>query len=118
LHLWVVPLAGQISSTLWSAKRNCYETNLDIANHGMGIQDRWLQFKLSQEWHQWLNIRHPILLCQLYHTHPTARNQPPTPILQCTKNFWHDPVQAQGLSKLNTNNNPTTKFVTMNKPGI
>jgi hypothetical protein len=27
-------------------------------------------------------------------------------------------VQAQGLSKLNTNNNPTTKFVTMNKPGI
>jgi hypothetical protein len=39
-------------SDIFDHQRNCYETNLDIANHGMGIRDGWLQFKLSQERHQ------------------------------------------------------------------
>jgi hypothetical protein len=52
----------------------------------MGIQDRWLQFKLSQERHQWLNIRHPILLCQLYHTHPQPGTNHPHPFFSVPKN--------------------------------
>ncbi len=66
-------------------QRNCYETNLDIANHGMGIRDGWLQFKLSQERHQWLNICHPILLCQLYHTHPQPGTNHPHPFFSVQK---------------------------------
>ncbi len=110
LHLWVVPLAGQISSTLWSAKRNCYETNLDIANHGMGIQDRWLQFKLSQEWHQWLNICHPILLCQLYHTHtPQPGTNHPHPFFSVQK-FLAWPSASSRFIKAQHKQQPNNKI--------
>lgn len=40
-------------------------TNLDMANHGVSIWDQWLQVKLRQQWHQWLNICLLLLLCQL-----------------------------------------------------
>lgn len=51
----------------WFGKGSCWRTtNLDMADHWMGIWYCRLQIKLSQKWHQRLHIKSPLLFGNLF----------------------------------------------------
>ncbi len=51
----------------WFGKGSCWRTtNLDMADHWMGIWHCRLQIKLSQKWHQRLHIKSPLLFGNLF----------------------------------------------------